>query len=144
MYSLILAKTEDLRGAILHSAQWDQPDNGLAWGPAPAGAADTLETACREHMFAGISGSCFYLHGCVVQCNKSIILVQADMAGSSPGALFEAVVKLSCEIIEFGWTKDRALVDTFIMRLAAYVRERNDYEEEVFFLFFLIHVNFML
>ncbi|TVU45418.1 hypothetical protein EJB05_04905 [Eragrostis curvula] len=55
---------------------------------------------------------------------------QADLAGSSPGALFEAVVKLSCEIIEFGWTKDRALVDTFIMRLAAYVRERNDYEEE--------------
>ncbi|XP_062214807.1 phosphatidylinositol 4-kinase alpha 1-like isoform X2 [Phragmites australis] len=55
---------------------------------------------------------------------------QADMTGSSPGALFEAVVKLSCEIIEFGWTKDRALVDTFIMRLAAYVRERNDYEEE--------------
>lgn len=54
------------------------------------------------------------------------------MTGSSPGALFEAVVKLSCEIIEFGWTKDRALVDTFIMRLAAYVRERNDYEEEVF------------
>uniref|UniRef100_A0A0D3FN51 1-phosphatidylinositol 4-kinase n=1 Tax=Oryza barthii TaxID=65489 RepID=A0A0D3FN51_9ORYZ len=54
----------------------------------------------------------------------------ADMTGSSPGALFDAVVKLSCEIIEFGWTKDRALVDTFIMRLAAYVRERNDYEEE--------------
>jgi phosphatidylinositol 4-kinase len=61
--------------------------------------------------------------------NEIIILMQADMAGSSPGALFEAVVKLSCEIIEFGWTKDRALVDTFIMRLAAYVRERNDYEE---------------
>uniref|UniRef100_A0A453H7A6 1-phosphatidylinositol 4-kinase n=2 Tax=Aegilops tauschii subsp. strangulata TaxID=200361 RepID=A0A453H7A6_AEGTS len=56
---------------------------------------------------------------------------QADMTGCSPGALFEAVVKLSCEIIEFGWTKDRALVDTFIMRLAAYVRERNDYEEEL-------------
>ncbi|VAI01600.1 unnamed protein product [Triticum turgidum subsp. durum] len=56
---------------------------------------------------------------------------QADMTGCSPGALFEAVVKLSCEVIEFGWTKDRALVDTFIMRLAAYVRERNDYEEEL-------------
>jgi len=48
------------------------------------------------------------------------------------------VVKLSCEIIEFGWTKDRALVDTFIMRLAAYVRERNDYEEEVFPFAFLL------
>ena len=68
---------------------------------------------------------------------KSIIPLQADMTGCSPGPLFEAVVKLSCEIIEFGWTKDRALVDTFIMRLAAYVRERNDYEEEVFFLFFV-------
>lgn len=68
---------------------------------------------------------------------KSIIPLQADMTGCSPGALFEAVVKLSCEIIEFGWTKDRALVDTFIMRLAAYVRERNDYEEEVFFLIFV-------
>ncbi|XP_062212194.1 phosphatidylinositol 4-kinase alpha 1-like [Phragmites australis] len=55
---------------------------------------------------------------------------QANVTGSSPGALFEAVVKLSCEIIEFGWTKDRALVDTFIMRLAAYVREQNDYEED--------------
>jgi phosphatidylinositol 4-kinase len=68
---------------------------------------------------------------CVISC-EIVILMQADMTGSSPGALFEAVVKLSCEIIEFGWTKDRALVDTFIMRLAAYVRERNDYEEEVF------------
>jgi phosphatidylinositol 4-kinase len=68
---------------------------------------------------------------------KPIVPVQADMTGCSPGALFEAVVKLSCEIIEFGWTKDRALVDTFIMRLAAYVRERNDYEEEVFFLLFV-------
>jgi phosphatidylinositol 4-kinase len=67
----------------------------------------------------------------VISC-EIVILMQADMTGSSPGALFEAVVKLSCEIIEFGWTKDRALVDTFIMRLAAYVRERNDYEEEVF------------
>ncbi|KAL5230131.1 hypothetical protein ABZP36_028907 [Zizania latifolia] len=45
--------------------------------------------------------------------------LKADMTGSSPGTLFEAVVKLSYEIIEFGWTKDRALVDTFIMCLAA-------------------------
>jgi hypothetical protein len=42
--------------------------------------------------------------------------------------------------VEFGWTKDRALVDTFIMRLAAYVCERNDYEEEVFFLTFCHHI----
>jgi hypothetical protein len=73
---------------------------------------------------------------------KPIVPVQADMTGCSSGALFEAVVKLSCEIIEFGWTKDRALVDTFIMHLATYVRERNDYEEEVFFLTFCHHIKF--
>ncbi|XP_020086249.1 phosphatidylinositol 4-kinase alpha 1 isoform X2 [Ananas comosus] len=55
---------------------------------------------------------------------------QADMSGNNPGAMFEAVTKLSCEIIEFGWSKDRALVDTFIMGLAACIRERNDYEEQ--------------
>jgi hypothetical protein len=90
-------------------------------------------------MFAGMFVSCFLsLLIDVFSSVKPIILVQAEMSGCSPGALFEAVVKLSCEIIEFGWTKDRALVDTFIMRLAAYVRERNDYEEEVLFLFFVI------
>lgn len=53
------------------------------------------------------------------------------MLGNSPGAMFEAVTKLSCEIIEFGWSKDRALVDTFLMGLAACIRERNNYDEEV-------------
>jgi hypothetical protein len=89
-------------------------------------------------MFAGMFVQCFFIFIDVFSSVKPIILVQAEMSGCSPGALFEAVVKLSCEIIEFGWTKDRALVDTFIMRLAAYVRERNDYEEEVLFLFFVI------
>ncbi|XP_020580537.1 phosphatidylinositol 4-kinase alpha 1 isoform X2 [Phalaenopsis equestris] len=55
---------------------------------------------------------------------------QADMLGNNPGAMFVAVTKLSCEIVEFGWGKDRALVDTFIMGLAACIRERNDYEEQ--------------
>ncbi|XP_072972382.1 phosphatidylinositol 4-kinase alpha 1 [Typha angustifolia] len=55
---------------------------------------------------------------------------QADLSGSGPGAMFETVTKFSCEIIEFGWSKDRALVDTFIMGLAASIRERNDYEEQ--------------
>ncbi|KAL0912173.1 hypothetical protein M5K25_018130 [Dendrobium thyrsiflorum] len=55
---------------------------------------------------------------------------QADMLGNNPGAMFVAVTKLSCEIVEFGWSKDRALVDTFIMGLAACIRERNDYEEQ--------------
>ncbi|GJV19037.1 phosphatidylinositol 4-kinase alpha 1 isoform X1, partial [Tanacetum coccineum] len=55
---------------------------------------------------------------------------QADTWGSSQGAMFESVLKASCEIIEYGWTKDRAPVDTFIMGLATSIRERNDYEEE--------------
>ncbi|KAH7684907.1 Phosphatidylinositol kinase protein [Dioscorea alata] len=55
---------------------------------------------------------------------------RADMLGSNQGLMFVTVTKLSCEIIEFGWSKDRALVDTFIMGLAACIRERNDYEEQ--------------
>ncbi|KAJ3672896.1 hypothetical protein LUZ60_006270 [Juncus effusus] len=55
---------------------------------------------------------------------------QADMLGTNPGAMFQAVTKLSCEIIEFGWGKDRALVDTFLMGLASCIRERNDYDDE--------------
>lgn len=53
------------------------------------------------------------------------------MLGNNHGAMFETVTKLCCEIIEFGWSKDRALVDTFIMGLASCIRERNDYEEQV-------------
>ncbi|CAL9779627.1 unnamed protein product [Musa acuminata subsp. burmannicoides] len=55
---------------------------------------------------------------------------QADMSGNNQGTMFETVTKLCCEIIEFGWSKDRALVDTFIMGLASCIRERNDYEEQ--------------
>ncbi|XP_042443658.1 phosphatidylinositol 4-kinase alpha 1-like [Zingiber officinale] len=55
---------------------------------------------------------------------------QADMLGNNRGAMFETVTKLCCEIIEFGWSKDRALVDTFVMGLASCIRERNDYEEQ--------------
>ncbi|KAH9696023.1 phosphatidylinositol 4-kinase alpha 1 [Citrus sinensis] len=56
---------------------------------------------------------------------------QGDTWGSSKGAMFETVMKTSCEIIESGWTKDRAPVDTFIMGLATSIRERNDYDEQV-------------
>nr|XP_043627333.1 phosphatidylinositol 4-kinase alpha 1-like isoform X2 [Erigeron canadensis] len=55
---------------------------------------------------------------------------QADTWASSQGAMFDSVLKASCEIIEYGWTKDRAAVDSFIKGLASYIRERNDYEEE--------------
>ncbi|XP_058075440.1 phosphatidylinositol 4-kinase alpha 1 isoform X2 [Magnolia sinica] len=55
---------------------------------------------------------------------------QADTWGNNQGAMFESVTKTSCEIIEFGWSKDRAPVDTFIMGLAASIRERNDYGDQ--------------
>ncbi|XP_074313304.1 phosphatidylinositol 4-kinase alpha 1 [Silene latifolia] len=64
---------------------------------------------------------------------KQLVLTacaQADTWGSSQGAMFESVLKISCEIIEFGWGKDRAPVDTFISGLATCIRERNDYDEE--------------
>ena len=56
---------------------------------------------------------------------------QADTRGNSQGVMFESVLKTSCEIIEFGWSKDRAPVDTFILGLATCIRVRNDYDEEV-------------
>ncbi|CAA0807594.1 Phosphatidylinositol 4-kinase alpha 1 [Striga hermonthica] len=55
---------------------------------------------------------------------------QADTSSSSLGSMFESILKTCCEIIDFGWAKDRSPVDTFIMGLATSIRERNDYEEE--------------
>ncbi|XP_074333514.1 phosphatidylinositol 4-kinase alpha 1 isoform X1 [Apium graveolens] len=55
---------------------------------------------------------------------------QTDTWGSNRGVMYESVLKTSCEIIEFGWSKDRSPIDTFIMGLATSIRERNDYEEE--------------
>ncbi|GMJ06801.1 hypothetical protein like AT1G49340 [Hibiscus trionum] len=57
--------------------------------------------------------------------------MQADTWGNSQGALFEGVLKTCCEIIQSGWAKDRAPIDTFIIGLATSIRERNDYEEQV-------------
>ncbi|KAI3774770.1 hypothetical protein L1987_49332 [Smallanthus sonchifolius] len=64
---------------------------------------------------------------------KQLVLLtcaQAETGGSGQGAMFDSVLKTSCEIIEYGWTKDRTPVDTFIMGLAASIREHNDYEEK--------------
>lgn len=58
------------------------------------------------------------------------VCTQADTWATSQGAMFESVMKTSCEIIESCWTKERAPVDTFIMGLATSIRERNDYEEQ--------------
>ncbi|KAG4159921.1 hypothetical protein ERO13_D02G202895v2 [Gossypium hirsutum] len=56
--------------------------------------------------------------------------MQADTWGSSQGVMFDGVLKTCCEIIETGWAKDRAPIDTFIMGLATSIRERNDYGEQ--------------
>ncbi|KAM7253669.1 hypothetical protein ACFE04_021823 [Oxalis oulophora] len=56
---------------------------------------------------------------------------QADTWGNNQGAMFQSVLKTSCDIVDSGWTKDRVPVDTFIMGLATSIRERNDYEEQV-------------
>ncbi|KAF6153028.1 hypothetical protein GIB67_003933, partial [Kingdonia uniflora] len=61
---------------------------------------------------------------------KSLVLTtcaQADTWGNTQGTMFESVIKTSCEIIEFGWNKDRAPVDTFIMALASNIR---NYDEQ--------------
>ncbi|XP_050363023.1 phosphatidylinositol 4-kinase alpha 1 isoform X2 [Argentina anserina] len=58
------------------------------------------------------------------------VCTQAETWASSQGAMFDSVLKTSCEIIESCWTKERAPVDTFIMGLATSIRERNDYEEQ--------------
>ena len=67
--------------------------------------------------------------------------MQADTRGSNHEVMFESVLKTSCEIIEFGWSKDRSPVDTFIMGLATSIRERNDYEEEVCCLLLILKAN---
>ncbi|KAJ0935573.1 putative 1-phosphatidylinositol 4-kinase [Helianthus annuus] len=59
------------------------------------------------------------------------LLIWADTWASSQGAMFESVLKSSCEIIKYGWTKDPHAVDTFIKGLAANIRQHNDYEEEI-------------
>ncbi|KAJ0229393.1 Phosphatidylinositol 4-kinase alpha 1 [Hirschfeldia incana] len=59
------------------------------------------------------------------------VCAQPDTWASNQGAMIESIFKTSCEIIESGWDKDRAPVDTFIMGLASSIRERNDYEEQV-------------
>ncbi|GLJ12893.1 hypothetical protein SUGI_0199940 [Cryptomeria japonica] len=64
---------------------------------------------------------------------KALVLMtcaQADTWGDSQGTLFEIVSKTSCDIISFGWNKDRAPIESFILALAANIRERADYNEQ--------------
>lgn len=59
------------------------------------------------------------------------MLEQPDTRVRNQRNIFESVSKFCCEIIESGWDKDRALVNTFIVGLASRIRETNDYEEQV-------------
>lgn len=59
------------------------------------------------------------------------MLEQPETLLRNQGNMFESILKISCEIIESSWAKDRASVETFIMGLASRIRERNDYEEQV-------------
>lgn len=59
------------------------------------------------------------------------MLEQPDTWVRNQGNMFESICKISCKIIESGWAKDRASVDTFIVGLASSIHERNDYEEQV-------------
>ncbi|KAL1309165.1 hypothetical protein HN51_051848 [Arachis hypogaea] len=64
---------------------------------------------------------------------KPIVLnvcAQADTWSNTQGVMFESVTKASCQIIESCWNNERAPVDTYIMGLAASIRERNDYDEQ--------------
>lgn len=63
--------------------------------------------------------------------NFEIFLWQPDTWSNTHGGMFESVMKVSCQIIESCWNKERAPVDTYIMGLATSIRERNDYEEQV-------------
>ncbi|KAK4491384.1 hypothetical protein RD792_002127 [Penstemon davidsonii] len=96
--------------------------------------------ACEELfgcLLAGISQAALTRGGQLLRILlirfKPLVLAtcaQAETWASSQGDMFESVLKTCCEIIEFGWAKDRSPLDTFIMGLATSIRERNDYEEE--------------
>ncbi|KAI3682201.1 hypothetical protein L2E82_50064 [Cichorium intybus] len=76
----------------------------------------------------GGEAQCGANRGCVYRVITRKGCGQAGTWASSQGAMFECVLKASCEIIDYGWTKDCAPVDTFIMGLATSIC---DYEEEL-------------
>ncbi|KAG9151394.1 hypothetical protein Leryth_025147, partial [Lithospermum erythrorhizon] len=96
--------------------------------------------ACEElfsSLLSGISQAAVARNGQLLRILlirfKPLVLAtcaQADGSGSRHGTLFESLLKTCCGIIEFGWSKDRSPVDTFIMGLASSIREHDDYGEE--------------
>ncbi|CAN6927714.1 unnamed protein product [Brassica oleracea] len=72
-------------------------------------------------------------HGLFVRLKPLVLAVcaQPDTWVRDQRNIFESVSNICCEIIESGWAKDRALVNTFIVGLASRIRETNDYEDQV-------------
>lgn len=50
--------------------------------------------------------------------------IQADTLAGHQGAVIESVTKTSCSLINTSWDVDRAAIESFLLSLAAYVRER--------------------
>eukprot|EP00250_Pteridium_aquilinum_P018106 c23946_g1_i1 orf=664-6876(+) len=63
---------------------------------------------------------------------KSLVMAtcaQADPWSNRQGLMLQTIVKATCEIIESGWTTDRPAVESFLLSLAANVRDCNELEE---------------
>ncbi len=50
--------------------------------------------------------------------------LQADLLGTGTSPFSESIVKAVCLLVDAGWNSDRAAVKSFLLTLAAYVRER--------------------
>lgn len=64
---------------------------------------------------------------------KTLVLAtcaQADPWSNSQGPMFESIVKATCEIIKSAWNLDRPAVESFLLSLAANVRDCNEPEEK--------------
>ncbi|KAG0561044.1 hypothetical protein KC19_9G032800 [Ceratodon purpureus] len=64
---------------------------------------------------------------------KTLVLAtcsQADTLAGHQGPVFESVTKASCNLIEASWDVDRAAIESFLLSLAAYVRERLEQEKK--------------
>ncbi|XP_024530657.1 phosphatidylinositol 4-kinase alpha 1 [Selaginella moellendorffii] len=54
----------------------------------------------------------------------------ADTWGTNQGALFKSVVRSTCSIIQAGWNEDRSAVESFLLSLAAHVRQHSEQEDK--------------
>lgn len=50
---------------------------------------------------------------------------QANTWGSSPGPFFESIIKGVCTLIDAGWVSERGTVESFLLALAAYIRDKD-------------------